>query len=68
MEVSKAFFGTKCLNIVATGCSAVEPCGECEVEKGGSSSSTSSGDDLSDWRIQRVWMTIMKLTQTGIVS
>ena len=28
--------------------SAVEPCGDCEVEKGGSSSSTSSGDDLSD--------------------
>lgn len=28
--------------------SAVEACGDCEVEKGGSSSSTNSGDDLSD--------------------
>ena len=28
--------------------SAVEPCGDCEVKKGESSSSTSSGDDLSD--------------------
>ena len=28
--------------------SAVEACGDCEVEKGGSSSSTNSGDDLFD--------------------